>query len=164
MQADQNALLATDAQRAQHGGEPRHAIGQLPIGPAPAAVDEARLAGAAGVELRSRMSAAKLYWRGIALTGLAAEVMCFLSKRFAPLSRNIMQAHPKRCNAALRDRPRLHSTLIGSLDHFVGATEERWRQGKAERLGSLKIDDQIELVGACTGRSAGFAPRRMRSA
>ena len=37
-----------------------------------------------------------------------------------------------------------------------GAGEQRQRLGKAERLGRLEVDDQLILVGACTGRSARF--------
>ena len=32
----------------------------------------------------------------------------------------------------------------GSFDHLVGAGEDRWRDGDAELLGSLEIDDQLE--------------------
>src|SRR5215472_6921728 len=31
-----------------------------------------------------------------------------------------------------------------SFDHLVGAGEDRWRDGDAELLGSLEIDDQLE--------------------
>src|SRR5215472_10288564 len=37
-------------------------------------------------------------------------------------------------------RPPGHS----SFDHIVGASEQQWRYGKAERLGGLKIDRQVE--------------------
>ena len=42
-------------------------------------------------------------------------------------------------------------------------SEQLWWNVKAECLGGLEIDDQVDLVGACTGRSAGFSPLRMRS-
>ena len=48
------------------------------------------------------------------------------------------------------------------LDHLVGAGKERWRHREAERLGGLEVDYQL-LVGACTGRSAGFSPFKMRA-
>src|SRR6516162_3397652 len=35
--------------------------------------------------------------------------------------------------------------LAHSLDHLVGNREQRWRNGEAERLRSLEIDDQFEL-------------------
>src|SRR5262249_55758665 len=31
------------------------------------------------------------------------------------------------------------------FDHLVGAGEQRWRDGQAERLGGDQIDDEIEL-------------------
>jgi hypothetical protein len=38
------------------------------------------------------------------------------------------------------------------------------RHVEAERLGGLEVDHQLELGRrACTGRSAGFSPLRMRS-
>ena len=49
--ADQDALLAPDAERAQRGAEARDAVGELAVGPAAARIDEGRLVGAAGVEI-----------------------------------------------------------------------------------------------------------------
>ena len=52
---------------------------------------------------------------------------------------------------------------VGSLlDHLVGGRQQRFRDGKAERLGGFEVDDEIELGRRCTGRSAGFSPLRMR--
>jgi hypothetical protein len=31
------------------------------------------------------------------------------------------------------------------FDHVVGAGEERWRDSEPERLGSLQVDNQLEL-------------------
>src|SRR6266446_968406 len=31
-----------------------------------------------------------------------------------------------------------------SFDHLVGASEDRWRHGEAERLGGVQIDHQLE--------------------
>ena len=47
---------------------------------------------------------------------------------------------------------------FGLFDHLVGAAEKRQRHGKPERLGSLEIDDQLDL----TGKSTGFSPLRIR--
>src|SRR6476646_2292459 len=41
-------------------------------------------------------------------------------------------------------RARLASVVIALLDDLVGASEDRLRHGKAERLGSLEVDDQLE--------------------
>jgi hypothetical protein len=46
--------------------------------------------------------------------------------------------------------------------HLVGAQQDRWGHRKTERLGGLQVDDELELVGWITGRSAGFSPLRMR--
>jgi hypothetical protein len=50
-----------------------------------------------------------------------------------------------------------------SFDHLVGSSDQRGRHCEAERLGGLEVDHQLDLVGACTGKSAGFSPLRMRS-
>jgi hypothetical protein len=34
-----------------------------------------------------------------------------------------------------------------SFDHPVGAGEQRWRDGEAERFGGFEIDDQLNLGG-----------------
>ena len=49
------------------------------------------------------------------------------------------------------------------FDHLVGASEHAWRHGEAERLGGLRLITKSYLVGACTGRSAGFSPLKIRS-
>jgi hypothetical protein len=36
------------------------------------------------------------------------------------------------------------SKKVSWFDHFVDARQDRWRDGEAERLGGLEIDDQRE--------------------
>ena len=50
-QADEDALLAADAERAQHVAEALDALGKLAIGPAAARIDKGEFAGAAGIEI-----------------------------------------------------------------------------------------------------------------
>ena len=48
------------------------------------------------------------------------------------------------------------------LDDLVSAQHDRCGYRKTERLGGLEVHDHL-ITGSCTGSSAGFAPRRMRS-
>ena len=50
-----------------------------------------------------------------------------------------------------------------SFDHLVGAGEKIRRYVDIDRLYSFKLMTSSNLVGFCTGRSAGFSPLRMRS-
>jgi hypothetical protein len=47
--------------------------------------------------------------------------------------------------------------------YLVGAHEQRERDGEAERLRSLEVDEQLGLGGCSTGRSAGFVSLRIRT-
>jgi len=49
------------------------------------------------------------------------------------------------------------------FDHLVGTREQHRWHVEAERLGGLEVEAISYLVDCCTGRSAGFSPRRMRS-
>src|SRR5271154_952474 len=51
-------------------------------------------------------------------------------------------------NDGIRLRPRRPSGgLTLSLDHLIGGRQQSFRDGKAERLGGLEVDDQFELGG-----------------
>ena len=48
------------------------------------------------------------------------------------------------------------------FDHFVGTGEESRRHDKAERLGGLEVDAQLNFCDPLHRQSAGFLPSRMR--
>ena len=50
-----------------------------------------------------------------------------------------------------------------SLDDLVGAREQRRWQIEPSALAVSRLITNSYLVGACTGRSAGLSPLRMRS-
>jgi hypothetical protein len=62
------------------------------------------------------------------LPPLATELRTFQIGRFVP-------------KPAVSDR----SKAASLFDDFVGATDQRKRDGEAERLGSLEIDDQLDF-------------------
>jgi hypothetical protein len=49
------------------------------------------------------------------------------------------------------------------FDDLVGAGEQGRRHVQAERFRGFEVDQSSYFMGACTGRSAGFSPLRMRS-
>jgi hypothetical protein len=52
--------------------------------------------------------------------------------------------------------------VAASFDHLVSAGKQRLRDREAERHGGLEIDDQLNLVGCWTGKSATFSPFSIR--
>ena len=68
----------------------------------------------------------------------------------------------RRGEEAARDRTE-EFPPVRSLDHLVRAEQERRRDREAESLRGLEVDHQLERRGLFDGKSAGFAPRTMRS-
>src|SRR5271156_5580369 len=61
------------------------------------------------------------------------------SRRFCPLAH--VRCWSMRTYASGRTQSRRHA----SLDHLVGGRQQRFGDGKAERLGGLEVDDQINF-------------------
>jgi hypothetical protein len=49
------------------------------------------------------------------------------------------------------------------LHHFIRPPEQRRRDRQPKRLGDLEVITSSEWLGCSIGKSAGFAPRRIRS-
>ena len=67
--------------------------------------------------------------------------------RFPPLEvfvRRPRSAWRRPHGAGIR-KPSHEPTFAASFNHLVGATEQRWRHGEAERLGGLEIDHKLKL-------------------
>src|SRR5262249_37067626 len=78
--------------------------------------------------------------------------------------------HPLALLRDRRERPRRRRAAeqrdeLASLHSITSSARARSVGGTARRsaLAVLRLMTSSNLVGACTGRSAGFAPRRMRS-
>ena len=52
--------------------------------------------------------------------------------------------------------PPMMTRAARSFDHLVGPGEQRRRHLEAERLGCFELQVSLQLVGSCTGKSAGL--------
>ena len=68
--------------------------------------------------------------------------------------------HPRTCGYPYRG-PDASPQQNCSLDHLVGAGEERGRDRKAQGFGRSKLMSSSNFVGLSVGRSAGFAPLKI---
>src|SRR5882672_9328415 len=59
--------------------------------------------------------------------------------------------------ARLRKTERQARTWMRSFDDLVGAGEDRWRDGEAERLGGIEIDNQLECGRMLNGQIGGLS-------
>ena len=87
--------------------------------------------------------------------------MCLHDVRFTPKSAH--QAAGVECPLCANNGMDAPQQAPPLFNHLVRPGEQRGRHIEAERLGRLEVDDISYLVGACTGRSAGFSPFKMRS-
>ena len=76
----------------------------------------------------------------------------------APWNRHFL--HPN-CQTPVEFDTLDSSFVRASFDHFVGAAQQRRREGDAKHFGGLEVEDQLELRRLLDGKSAGFAPLRM---
>jgi hypothetical protein len=65
--------------------------------------------------------------------------------------------------ALVMSAPCQYATLPRLLNHLVGTRLQRQWHGEVEHLRGLRLITSSNLVGCCTGRSAGFSPRSTRS-
>ena len=103
--------------------------------------------------------------QGLKASTLAAANVRFGSKadmcsakrhvRFTPNSGHL------RCDRHVRFVPIADIAML--FDHFVGARKQRGGTVRPSALAVFRLITNSYLVGACTGRSAGFSPLRMRS-
>src|SRR5215475_3458044 len=69
-----------------------------------------------------------------------------------------LSREPPQAETGRRHRTSLLATAlhgVGSLDDLIGAQQQRWRDGEAERLGGLEIDHQLEFRRLLDGQIAG---------
>jgi hypothetical protein len=48
------------------------------------------------------------------------------------------------------------------LDHLISGRQQRLRDGEAERLGGLEVDDELDFCGLLYRQVGCFSPLRMR--
>ena len=74
-----------------------------------------------------------------------------------------MRARSGSRDLLLNDEGWATARAVSSFDHLVGAGEQGRRNSRPSALAVFRLITSSYLVGACTGRSAGFSPLRMRS-
>jgi len=109
--------------------------------------------------LRSRraVNRAKTARRSAAVASMRS-VHCY-SPTWKDIARALLNA--RRCSAVHtrgKVMMRAPSSALGliSLDHLIRPQQQRRRDGEAEGLGRLEVDDQFELRGLLDGEVGGF--------
>jgi hypothetical protein len=93
------------------------------------------------VSERSGHSTRRLYSPGFMSTRPAGELLRSANSR----SRTALTLQTNRPQPQAPSRGTAHSCLVYSLDYFVGGSEQGWRNGNAERLCRLEINDKLEF-------------------